>query len=179
MDVLSSRILLRPGDLDRSRRFYRDLLGLAVYREFGPPDDPGLVFFLGQGLLEVSGHAAGPPGRSVMIWIQVRDVHAEHTRLAAAGVPVVREPAAEPWGLTEMHIEDPDGIRIILVEVPADHPLRRDPRPALPPGRRAACMLMPWTGNHGLRGMPPITACPSFMPMRRRTAATSAAGDTR
>ena len=24
MDVLSSRILLRPSDLDRSRRFYRD-----------------------------------------------------------------------------------------------------------------------------------------------------------
>ena len=97
MDVLSSRILLRPGDQDRSRRFYRDLLGLAVYREFGPPDDPGLVFFLGQGLLEVSGHADGPPGNSVMIWIQVRDVHAEHARLAAAGIPVVREPAAEPW----------------------------------------------------------------------------------
>jgi catechol 2,3-dioxygenase-like lactoylglutathione lyase family enzyme len=89
VDVLNSRILLRPSDLDRSRRFYRDLLGLAIYREFGPPDDPGLVFFLGQGLLEVSGHAAGPPGRSVMIWIQVRDVHAEHARLAAAGVPVV------------------------------------------------------------------------------------------
>ena len=141
MDVLSSRILLRPGDLDRSRCFYRDLLGLAVYREFGPPDDPGLVFFLGQGLLEVSGHAAGPPGRSVMIWIQVRDVHAEHARLTAAGVPVIREPAAEPWGLTEMHIEDPDGIRIILAEVPADHPLRCDPRPALPPGPRTACRV--------------------------------------
>src|SRR6266576_5146964 len=80
MDVLSSRILLRPSDLGRSRRFYRDLLGLAVYREFGPHEDPGVVFFLGQALLEVSGHAAGPPGRSVMIWIQVRDVHAEHAR---------------------------------------------------------------------------------------------------
>jgi len=107
VDVLSSRILLRPGDLNRSRRFYRDLLGLAIYREFGPPDDPVLVFFLGQGLLEVSGHAAGPPGRSVMIWIQVRDVCAEHARLAAAGVPIVREPVAEPWGLIEMWIEDP------------------------------------------------------------------------
>ena len=84
--------------MDRSRRFYHDLLGPAVYREFSPPDDPGLVFFLGQGLLEVSGPAAVPPGHSVMIWIQVRDVHAEHARLAAAGVPVVRDPAAEPWG---------------------------------------------------------------------------------
>jgi catechol 2,3-dioxygenase-like lactoylglutathione lyase family enzyme len=90
VDVLSSRILLRPGDLDRSRRFYRDVLGLAVYREFGPPDDPGVVFFLGSGFLEVSGHAAGPAGRSVMIWIQVRDVRGEHARLAAAGVPVIR-----------------------------------------------------------------------------------------
>ena len=136
MDVLSSRILLRPGNLDRSRRFYRDVLGLAIYREFGPPEDPGVVFFLGPGFLEVSGHSPGPAGRSMMIWIQVRNVRAEHARLAAAGVPVIREPAAEPWGLTEMWIEDPDGIRIVLVEVPADHPLRRDTR-----GGRELCAV--------------------------------------
>jgi predicted enzyme related to lactoylglutathione lyase len=80
------------------------------------------VFFLGAGFLKVSGRKAGPPGRSVMIWIQVRDVHAEYVRLAAAGVRVIREPAAEPWGLIEMWMEDPDGVRIALVEVPADHP---------------------------------------------------------
>jgi catechol 2,3-dioxygenase-like lactoylglutathione lyase family enzyme len=134
VDVLSSRILLRPTDLDRSRRFYRDVLGLAIYREFGPPDDPGVVFFLGPGLPGVSGHTAGRSGHSVMIWIQVRDVHAEHARLAAAEVPIIRGPATEPWGLTEMWIQDPDGIQIVLVEVPADHPLRRDPRSASPPG---------------------------------------------
>jgi hypothetical protein len=78
LDVLSSRILLRPSDLDRSRRLRRDMLGLAIYREFGPPDDPGVVFFLGPGLLEVSGHTVGPAGHLVMIWIQVRDVQAEH-----------------------------------------------------------------------------------------------------
>jgi hypothetical protein len=42
------------------------------------PDDPGVVFFLGPGLLEVSGHTVGPAGQWVMIWIQVRDVQAEH-----------------------------------------------------------------------------------------------------
>jgi catechol 2,3-dioxygenase-like lactoylglutathione lyase family enzyme len=128
VDVLSSRILIRPTDLDRSRRFYRDIMGLAIYREFGPADNPGVVFFLGQGLLEVSGHAATPAGRSVMIWLQVRDVQAEHATLAAAGVPIIREPVAEPWGLIEMWIEDPDGIPIVIVEVPAGHPLRRDSR---------------------------------------------------
>lgn len=128
MEVLSSRILLRPADLARSRRFYRDVLGLAVYREFGPADDPGVVFFLGQGLLEVAGHSAHTAGQPVMIWLQVRDVRAERERLAAAGVPIAREPQAEPWGLIEMWIEDPDGVRIVLVEVPAGHPLRRDQR---------------------------------------------------
>ena len=128
MEVLSSRILLRPADLDRSRRFYRDVLGLAVYREFGPADDPAMVFFLGQGLLEVSGHAPGPAGASVMIWLQVRDVRAERDRLVAAGVRVRREPVTEPWGLVEMWIEDPDGVPVVLVEVPASHPLRRDAR---------------------------------------------------
>jgi hypothetical protein len=62
VDLLSSRTVPRLSDLDYSRCFYLDLLGLAVYREFGPPDDPGLVFFLGQGLLELSGHAADPRG---------------------------------------------------------------------------------------------------------------------
>ena len=133
MEVLSSRILLRPGNLDRSRRFYRDVLGLAIYREFGPPADPGVVFFLGPGLLEVSGRSDGAAERSVMIWLQVRDVHAEQERLAAAGVRIVREPVTEPWGLIEMWIEDPDGTRIVLVEVPAGHPLRCDPRPVPPP----------------------------------------------
>ena len=135
MDVLSSRILLRPADPDKSRRFYRDVLGLAVYREFGSPADPGVVFFLGPGLLEVSGRGAGPSGDSVMIWLQVRDVHAEYDRLAAAGVRVLQEPTTEPWGLIEMWIEDPDGVRIVLVEIPADHPLRRDQRSSPAPIR--------------------------------------------
>jgi catechol 2,3-dioxygenase-like lactoylglutathione lyase family enzyme len=127
MDVLSSRLLLRPADPDRSRRFYRDVLGLAVAREFGPPEHPGTVFFLGNGLLEVSGTST-EPSHGLELWLQVRDLAAEHERLLTAGVPVVRGPRREPWGLDEMWIADPDGVRIVLVEVPADHPLRRDQR---------------------------------------------------
>jgi predicted enzyme related to lactoylglutathione lyase len=128
VEVLSSRILLRPADLGRSQHFYRDVLGLAVYREFGSPAHPGMVFFLGPGFLEVSGPSAGAAGPAVMLWLQVRDINAEHQRLAAGGARILREPVTEPWGLAEMWIEDPDGVRIVLVEVPADHPLRRDPR---------------------------------------------------
>jgi catechol 2,3-dioxygenase-like lactoylglutathione lyase family enzyme len=128
MEVLNSRILLRPREPDRSRRFYRDILGLGIYREFGPPGDPGLVFFLGHGFLEVAGRSKDAPAPGLAIWLQVRDVAAEHERLRAAGVRVLREPKQEPWGLVEMWIEDPDGVRIVLVEVPENHPLRRDQR---------------------------------------------------
>jgi predicted enzyme related to lactoylglutathione lyase len=127
MEVLSSRLLLRPSDLARSRSFYAETLGLAVAREFGPPESRGTVFFLGNGLLEVSGQAHEPP-RGLALWLQVRDVHLEHRRLADAGVPILRDPEQEPWGLVEMWIADPDGVRIVLVEVPDEHPLRRDRR---------------------------------------------------
>jgi predicted enzyme related to lactoylglutathione lyase len=127
MEVLSSRILLRPSDPARSHAFYGEVLGLPVYREFGPPEHRGIVYFLGNGLLEVSGQDAQPPA-GLALWLQVRDVAREHQRLVAAGVTVVRAPRLEPWGLVEMWIEDPDGVRIAVVQVPEDHPLRRDPR---------------------------------------------------
>ncbi len=139
MEVLSSRFLLHPSDPDRSRRFYRDTLGLAVYREFGPPDDPGLVFFLGGGFLEVSGQGPAGAGKGLSLWLQVRDVERVHSDLLQAGARVLRGPQAEPWGLVEMWVEDPDGVRIAIVEVPDDHPLRRDTRQStstVPPARQ-------------------------------------------
>lgn len=124
MEVLSSRILLHPVDLQRSREFYRDVLGLAIYREFGEGPQRGTVFFLGGGLLELSGQAEQPAGDAVALWLQVRDVDATHEELAGRGVEVLREPRTEPWGLREMWVADPDGVRVAVIEVPADHPLR-------------------------------------------------------
>src|SRR5258706_9483492 len=133
VDILSSRVLLRPADFDRSLRFYRDVLGLAIYREYGSPANPWGVVLRGPGLLQESGGSAGPAGRSVMIWLQVRDVQAEHGRLAAAAARILRGPTAESSGLIEKWIECPGRVPVHLVEVPVDHPLRRHPRSAPPP----------------------------------------------
>jgi predicted enzyme related to lactoylglutathione lyase len=130
MEVLSGRVLLHPRDLERSRAFYRDALGLAIYREFGGGPTRGTVFFLGGGFLELSGGSGGsgdPPGRGVELWLQVRDLAATRRELGERGVPVLREPERMPWGLDEMWIADPDGVHICLVEVPEDHPLRHRP----------------------------------------------------
>ncbi|MFE9450346.1 VOC family protein [Streptomyces sp. NPDC006739] len=125
--VLSSRTLLHPRDPERSRVFYGEQLGLSVYREFGEGPERGTVYFLGGGFLEVSGRSQTPPSPAVRLWLQVEDVAAVQEELLARGVEIARPPVKEPWGLVEMWINDPDGTRIVLVEVPGDHPLRSRP----------------------------------------------------
>ncbi|NYE44296.1 VOC family protein [Streptomyces fulvorobeus] len=130
VQVLSSRVLLRPRDPQASRDFYGNALGLAVYREFGTGQERGTVYFLGGGFLELSGksnRADDPPTGNIRLWMQVDDCEAAHRELAGQGVEVLRPPLREPWGLIEMWIADPDGHRIVLTEVPADHPLRYRP----------------------------------------------------
>ncbi|MFJ8309927.1 MULTISPECIES: VOC family protein [unclassified Streptomyces] len=125
--VLSSRTLLRPTDPERSRAFYGGQLGLPVYREFGTGPERGTVYFLGGGFLEVSGRSERPPAPGLGLWLQVADADRAHEELLGQGVAIVRPPVREPWGLIEMWIADPDGVRIAVVEVPADHPLRFRP----------------------------------------------------
>ncbi|MFJ4864565.1 VOC family protein [Streptomyces sp. NPDC088748] len=125
--VLGSRMLLQPTDPERSRAFYGDTLGLAVYREFGTGPERGTVYFLGGGFLEVSGRADEPPAPGLRLWLQVADVHAAYEDLRSRNAEVLRPPRREAWGLIEMWLADPDGVRIALVEVPADHPLRFRP----------------------------------------------------
>lgn len=126
--VLGSRVLLHPTDPERSRAFYGEALGLSVYREFGTGTERGTVYFLGGGFLEVSGRGDGPPSSSVRLWLQVDDAGAAHDELRANGVSILRPPEREPWGLIEMWIADPDGVAIVLVEVPRDHPIRSRPQ---------------------------------------------------
>jgi catechol 2,3-dioxygenase-like lactoylglutathione lyase family enzyme len=129
MEILASRILFRPADYQRSLCFYRDQLGLAIAREYGA----GTVFFAGQSLIELAGHGRSDDAGGTFpgaLWLQVRNIAATQAELESKGVPIARAARREPWGLHEMHVTDPDGVTLIFVEVPGDHPLRRDTRRA-------------------------------------------------
>jgi hypothetical protein len=54
------------------------------------------------------------------LWLQVRELAGVRRELGERGVRILREPK-----LLELWIADPDRVRICLVEVPEDHPLRR------------------------------------------------------
>jgi catechol 2,3-dioxygenase-like lactoylglutathione lyase family enzyme len=128
MEILSSRFMLHPRDFDRSLAFYRDVIRLHPMREFGTRDSRGVVFFLGGGHLELTDCQLEPPAPSTELWLQVRDVRRVEQELRAAGAPIIESVVEKPWGLLELRASDPDGLVLIFVEVPPDHPLRRDHR---------------------------------------------------
>jgi catechol 2,3-dioxygenase-like lactoylglutathione lyase family enzyme len=133
VQILRSRVLLRPRDLDVSLAFYEGVLGLHRSREFGSPPHRGVVLFLGGGteleLTEGGGpDPDAPVPAGVRLWLQVPDLAAATDHLAAARIPIVDGPVVQPWGLHEAIVHDPDGLPLVLVEVPVDHPLRVDTR---------------------------------------------------
>lgn len=125
MQVLQSRLLVRPRDFDRSAAFYDEGLGLARYREWGEQPRRGIVYFLGGGYLELSESPEGEAPRGLRIWLQVEDLTAARDELAGRGIAIAEEPERKPWGLIEMSVRDPDGLELVIVETPLDHPLRR------------------------------------------------------
>ncbi len=125
MEVLSSRMLLRPANFERSFQFYSQTLRLHVYREWGSGPTRGVVFFLGGGFLELSGSSDTASSEKVSLWLQVRDVDAIGRELEDVGVKILEPPIDKPWGLREMRIQDPDGVKFVIIEVPVDHPLLR------------------------------------------------------
>lgn len=129
MHVLSSRVLLRPTDIDAVIDFYEHRLGLVRYREWGSPPHRGVVYFLGGGFLELTETPADQPRPAapdgVRLWLQVADVAVACVELSGAGVDIVEQPDRKPWGLIEASIHDPDGLELVLIETPIDHPLRR------------------------------------------------------
>jgi len=130
MDVLSARFMLHPADLDRSIAFYQEVLGLHPMREFGRGDGRGVVFFLGGGYLEITAGSGEPPSSATELWLQVRSAEATEQALRERGVPILEATTRKPWGLIELRASDPDGLTLIFVEVPEDHPLRLDHRSA-------------------------------------------------
>jgi catechol 2,3-dioxygenase-like lactoylglutathione lyase family enzyme len=125
MEVLASRVLLRPTDLERSRAFYRDTLKLPIFREFATPGGTGTVFFIGGGYLEVSGHADAPPAEGIELWLQVRDIETARRDVDRRPRRVedlrrrgARRPPDAPPGLTPSRAVRP-GVRAPAGEAPS------------------------------------------------------------
>src|SRR5574341_1175224 len=119
--------MLRVGDMQRSVRFYTDVLGMKLLRTTDRPEQKYSLAFVGYGSEESSavleltynygverydlgtafGHVA----------ISVPDVAAACERVRKGGGKVTREPGPVKGGTTVIaFVEDPDGYKIEFIE---------------------------------------------------------------
>lgn len=122
--------MLRVGDLDKSIKFYTELLGMKLLRKRDFPDGKFTLAFLGYGsetdntVLELTHNwetEGYDPGNGYgHIAIGVEDVYATCDDIRARGGKVVREPGPMMHGTTVLaFVEDPDGYKVELLSV--DH----------------------------------------------------------
>jgi lactoylglutathione lyase len=103
-------------DLDRSVKFYEDVVGLSVSQRF--PGGHGDIVFLGDGetTLELMGGGAGTQGQDISLGFSVDDLDACMARLKEKGVPVHSGPVSPVPGVRFLFVQDPDGLLVQFVE---------------------------------------------------------------
>ncbi|MGW8202536.1 SMU1112c/YaeR family gloxylase I-like metalloprotein [Sphingomonas bisphenolicum] len=119
-------IALICSDYDRSRAFYRDIIGLPVIREVWRAERQSWKCDLdaGNAQIELFSFTAPPPrpsrpeacGLRHLAFI-VADIDAEVARLDAAGVPSEPIRVDEHTGQRFTFFADPDGLPLELYEV--------------------------------------------------------------
>ena len=119
---------LAVADIDRSVRFYDDVLGFSTTFTLPGPDgtlghasldrgDASLMF----GRLDPSNpHDEAPLGRGVTLYLTIgddEDIDAAFAHAQASGSSVVQEPTDQFWGMRDWGITDPDGYVVMVSKV--------------------------------------------------------------
>ena len=119
--------MIRVTNLDASKRFYCESLGMKVLREKEYPDGKFTLCFVGYGaesegaVLELTynwGHAPYALGDGFgHVAIGTSDIRAACDRVRESGGRVTREPGPMKHGTTVIaFVEDPDGYKVELIE---------------------------------------------------------------
>jgi predicted enzyme related to lactoylglutathione lyase len=106
---------LQVSDLERSRAFYVQVLGLEVDPQ-GPPHaivfaTRPIPFAIREPNVDLS--AVKRLGWGTALWFACDDVEALHDRVVAAGAPVLAAPSDGPFGRFFV-VADPDGYALTI-----------------------------------------------------------------
>jgi glyoxylase I family protein len=134
-----SHIILHVSDMERSLKFYRDILGLEVAFETNSKDledIPGMTGPEGVGFKAVGCLVSGGvmleltegmnkairdgADDSYIIALSVSDIEEAHSQILEAGVSPLMPPMEVMPGIKMFFVQDPDGRQIEFVEFPGD-----------------------------------------------------------
>lgn len=117
MEMKMGYVILYVADLEKTKRFYGELLGLKLRNEFGTY----IEYETGNTVLSMNTRESGreitklpiPDGvkneHTFELGFVTEDVRRAVQRLRAAGVPILLEPTEKPWGQIVAYAQDPDG----------------------------------------------------------------------
>lgn len=119
--------MLRVNDLEASKRFYCDVLGMRVLREKEYPDGKFTLCFVGYGdedssaVIELTynwGRSSYTLGDAFgHVALGTEDIRAACEKIRAAGGKITREPGPMKHGTTWLaFVEDPNGYKIELIQ---------------------------------------------------------------
>ncbi|MGB4813306.1 MAG: lactoylglutathione lyase [Methylophilaceae bacterium] len=119
--------MLRVGNLERSIKFYTEILGMKVLRQQDFPDGKFTLAFVGYGaetvhtVLELTynyGVESYEMGKAYgHIALEVADAYKACAAVKAAGGKVVREAGPMMHGTTVIaFVEDPDGYKVEFIQ---------------------------------------------------------------
>ncbi len=119
--------MLRVGNLERSIKFYTEILGMTLLRQKKYPEGKFTLAFLGYGdekhntALELTynwGIDKYDPGKGFgHLAIEVDDVYQATEKIRTEGGKIIREPGPMNAGTTLLaFVADPDGYEIELLE---------------------------------------------------------------
>ncbi|MFT4105619.1 MAG: VOC family protein [Lacrimispora sp.] len=111
---------LRVTDLERSIKFYEEIIGLSVARRF--PAGPGVeIAFLGDGetqieLICIGAEKSVHAGDDISWGFEVDSLDAVLSLVKEKGIAVAGEPVQPNPSVRYFFIKDPDGMKIQIVE---------------------------------------------------------------
>ena len=119
--------MIRVGDLDRSIRFYADVLGMKLLRKKDYPDGKFTLAFVGYGpesehaVIELTynwdTHQYNLGNGFGHVALEVDDTYAACAEIKKRGGKVTREAGPMKHGSTVIaFVEDPDGYKIELIQ---------------------------------------------------------------